>query len=171
MMYVTLDAETLYAPVRNGEPLFYRFEEDFVEDGIRCIPMIVRFKLDIAGIKLKLAEWSRFTEAEKHRLSMLPCITVPEIDSFRDTVNELTFKRSGHLPAPLGTDNIPPWYPGLPVNHALKEKAAEFNQQITMDDWMKLNNLQRFALLKLCRPGHENRNFPLAMKEFNLMRN
>ncbi|HMJ70182.1 MAG TPA: nitrate reductase associated protein [Cyclobacteriaceae bacterium] len=26
--------------------------------------------------------------------------------------------------------------------------------------------LQRFALLKLTRPGHENRNFPRAVTEF-----
>ena len=37
---------------------YFNFEEDFVEKNIRCIPMIVRFKMDKAGIKLKLAEWS-----------------------------------------------------------------------------------------------------------------
>jgi hypothetical protein len=29
--------------------------------------------------------------------------------------------------------------------------------------------LQRFVLIKLCRPGHENENFPKAVKEFGLI--
>ncbi|RYZ55838.1 MAG: hypothetical protein EOP49_01985 [Sphingobacteriales bacterium] len=51
----------------------FKFEEDFMEDGIRCIPMIVRFKLDLAGIKLKLAEWCRFSVDERATLTGLPC--------------------------------------------------------------------------------------------------
>ena len=47
-----------------GENIFlgkegFVFEEDFVEENVRCIPMTVRFKMDAAGIKLKLAESTR----------------------------------------------------------------------------------------------------------------
>jgi len=31
---------------------YFKFEEDFIEEDVRCIPMIVRFKMDLAGIKL-----------------------------------------------------------------------------------------------------------------------
>jgi len=34
--------------------------------------------------------------------------------------------------------------------------------------WSELNALQRFTLFKLTRPGHRNRNFPLALREFGL---
>ena len=44
---------------------YFDFEEDFVEKNIRCIPMIVRFKMDEAGIKLKLSEWSRFQKKKE----------------------------------------------------------------------------------------------------------
>jgi hypothetical protein len=44
---------------------YFRFEEDFVEDNVRCIPMIARFKLDTCGVKLKLAEWSRMSVEER----------------------------------------------------------------------------------------------------------
>lgn len=171
MMHNKPDAINLYTPVRTGEPFFYRFEEDFVEHGIRCIPMIVRFKLDIAGIKLKLSEWSRFSEAEKQVLAATPCVTTTEIEAYGDFITALTFKYTGNLPVLLETENLPPWYAGQPLSKELKEKAAEFGQQISPENWLQLNNLQRFALLKLCRPGHENRNFPLAMEEFNLIKN
>ena len=52
---------------------YFDFEEDFVEKNIRCIPMIVRFKMDKAGIKLKLTEWSKFSVEERIELSKRPC--------------------------------------------------------------------------------------------------
>ncbi len=33
---------------------YFHFEEEFMENNMRCIPMIIRFKMDMAGIKLKL---------------------------------------------------------------------------------------------------------------------
>ena len=39
---------------------YFLFEEDFIEKNVRCIPMIVRYKLDTVGIKLQLSQWSRF---------------------------------------------------------------------------------------------------------------
>jgi hypothetical protein len=39
---------------------------------------------------------------------------------------------------------------------------------ITLSQWQRLTPLQRFALIKLSRPGHEHRNLPLALREFGL---
>jgi hypothetical protein len=52
----------------------------------------------------------------------------------------------------------------------LHQKAMELHQTISTEQWTGLTTLQRFALLKLCREGHENRNFPIALKEFGLMK-
>ena len=52
---------------------YFQFEKDFMEDGIRCIPMMVRFKLDACGIKLKLKEWSKFSPDEKNMLCEMDC--------------------------------------------------------------------------------------------------
>jgi hypothetical protein len=35
--------------------------------------------------------------------------------------------------------------------------------------WQQLNELQRFALVKLSHPGHEHRNLPAALREFGLI--
>jgi hypothetical protein len=37
--------------------------------------------------------------------------------------------------------------------------------------WAYLDELQRFALIKLSHPGHEHRNLPRALLEFGLLRN
>jgi hypothetical protein len=62
----------------------------------------------------------------------------------------------------------PAWGNLEEIPELLQEKAKEFNWEITNEQWSGLTNLQRFALTKLYRPGHENKNFPKAMKEFGL---
>jgi hypothetical protein len=62
----------------------------------------------------------------------------------------------------------PPWVITDELPYPLQEKLREFNWSISLLQWLHLSELQRFALLKLSYPGHENRNFPKAMQEFNL---
>lgn len=40
---------------------------------------------------------------------------------------------------------------------------------ISQDQWAALHPLQRFALVKLVRPGHEGHNIGPALKEFGLL--
>ena len=61
---------------------YFDFEEDFVEKNMRCIPMTVRFKMDATGIKLKLAEWSKFSSAERIALALKPAETNEEAELF-----------------------------------------------------------------------------------------
>jgi hypothetical protein len=37
------------------------------------------------------------------------------------------------------------------------------------DGWTCLDELQRFALVKLSHPGHEHRNLARALQEFNVL--
>jgi hypothetical protein len=148
----------------------FGFEEDFVESSIRCIPMVVRFKLDIAGIKLKLSEWSRFTTADRLQLMQKFCMTDTQIASYRRYLQTLIKIRTGDVATNLTIELNPAWTVYDTVPSELNEKAAELNLHISEQQWKQLSNLQRFTLLKLCRPGHENRNFPAAIKEFGLIK-
>ncbi|MFM2381171.1 MAG: hypothetical protein RLZZ143_3754, partial [Cyanobacteriota bacterium] len=49
------------------------------------------------------------------------------------------------------------------------EKAREFQIEISLEQWQKLPPSQRFALIKLSRPDHENLNFYPALKEFHIV--
>jgi hypothetical protein len=147
----------------------FKFEEDFVEEGIRCIPMIVRFKLDKAGIKLKLAVWAKFSSTEKSELASLPCESVEEMTNYHNTVASLVERCTGNDAALFPIDQQPEWNSST-VPPELHRKAIELGVQIGTHQWRELTTLQRFALLKLCRSGHENRNFPIALKEFGLMK-
>lgn len=144
------------------------FEADFVEDNIRCIPMIVRFKLDLAGIKLKLAEWSRFEAEERKQLSVLPCVSKEEKDEYKNYLQFLVRWRTGNEASILSIDADPLWLKHDIVPDVIITQAAQFGWTLTPDQWNRLSYLQRFALIKLSKPGHENRNFPRAFTEFGL---
>jgi hypothetical protein len=151
------------------EALHFQFEEDFMENNIRCIPMVVRFKLDAAGVKLKLAEWSKFSVAERNQLTIKSCNDQNEINSYRKYLFQLVVLHTANEPVNLIVDNNPAWANCNEVNPSLQSKAKEHDWFISIPQWRSLSNLQRFALLKLYRPGHENKNFPRAMKEFGLV--
>lgn len=151
------------------ENLYFRFEEDFVENNVRCIPMIVRFKLDACGIKLKLAEWSRMTVMERETLALMSCETPEEIVVYRSYLKDLIMSRAGNQATELPILQYPTWSRKDEIPFPVQEKLKEFNWSISIRQWELLSDLQRFALLKLSYPGHENKNFPKAMTEFALV--
>jgi len=148
---------------------YFAFEEDFVEQNIRCIPMIVRFKMDAAGIKLKLSEWSKFTTNEKIQLAIMACTTKEEAGLYHDFLAGIVKSHTDHPATPLVIDHDPPWHPKEDIPEPVLERAKEHACNMDIEDWSKLTNLQRFALLKLCRTGHESKNFIKALQEFKLL--
>ncbi|MBL7738980.1 MAG: nitrate reductase maturation protein NarM [Chitinophagaceae bacterium] len=154
--------------INKPEIEYFLFEEDFIEKNIRCIPMIVRFKMDHAGIKLKLAEWSRFTVEERIELATKACNNEGETNSYNEYLSGLVAKHTGKEATALVVDKNPVWADVSSLPAMLNEKLWGFGWHISVEKWKGLTSLQRFALLKLCKEGHENKNFPKAMKEFGL---
>ncbi|ARV57598.1 nitrate reductase associated protein [Nostocales cyanobacterium HT-58-2] len=147
---------------------FFEFEADFV-DSLRCIPMQVRQKLDTSGIKLKLSDWSHLTKAERETLVELPCSTEAEVQAYREYLQSLIIKRTGTPAAELPIEPHPAWLDANTIPRNLEEKARDFGVTLSSQQWAELTPLQRFALIKLSRPSHENQNFPKALKEFHLL--
>jgi hypothetical protein len=147
---------------------FFEFEADFV-DSLRCIPMQVRYKLDNCGIKLRLSDWNQMTLVERATLAELPCTTQPEIQAYQEYLQQLIINRTGAPAAKLPIESNPPWLDSSNVPSILQEKAQEIGVNLTSEKWFNLTSLQRFALIKLSRSSHENRNFPKAIAEFHLI--
>lgn len=148
------------------ETRFFAFESDFV-DSLRCIPMIVRYKLDTCRVKLQLADWAKFNYQEKDQLADLPCHSAEEVEAYTGFVNGLVWKYTSTVPSLL--KNLDPAWVHMHVPAEVREKAQEWNcPVISASQWMQLDVLERFALVKLSRSGHEGRNFPRALAEFGL---
>ena len=146
---------------------FFQFEQDFV-DSLRCIPMVVRFKLDTCGVKLKLSHWHQFTDGDRQTLVTLPCHSPAAIEAYRTHLQTLVTAIQGKPASELAIAPNPPWLDSETIPDTVSEKAASFGDSITLDQWQTLTPLRRFALIKLSRPSHENKNFQPALREFGL---
>lgn len=149
---------------------FFKFEEDFIQS-LRCIPMIVRYKLDTCGVKLKLNHWHLFNTEEKEFLVNKPCETLSDINNYRNYLRDLVKEKTGEYPKDLSINPDPEWLINDKIPCQVQEKAQEFDFEINLYQWQNITNLQRFTLIKLSKSGHENRNFLPALKEFNLINN
>ena len=145
----------------------FQFEQEFI-DSLRCIPMGVRLKLDTCGVKLKLKHWHQFTQAERQTLMTLACETQASILAYKNHLQSLVTHYTGQPAKEIAVAAEPPWL-GAAIPEQVKQQAVDHNVNISGDAWQSLTPAQRFALIKLSRPSHENRNFIPAMKEFGLV--
>ena len=154
--------------IQSTDKEYFRFEEDFVEDDIRCIPMVVRYKLDACGIKLKLKEWSHFRPSEREALASMPCQTEDQNNKYRRYLEGLIWHYTGQTATPLAPISNAPWEYGKDVPEIVRVRLEENQSTISFHQWNSLRELQRFALIKLSSSDHEHKNFRKALIEFNL---
>ena len=147
---------------------FFDFEADFV-DSLRCIPMVVRLKLDTCGVKLKLAEWNHFNQAECEQLVDLPCEELDAVSAYKEYVSHLIIQHTNNQPSLLSVDPHPAWLNENEIPTIVLDKFVEEGFELTIAQWRRLTSIQRFALIKLTRSQHENSNFLPALREFSLI--
>ncbi len=147
---------------------YFQFEADFI-DSLRCIPMQVRFKLDTCGIKLKLAQWNQFSQADRQALVDRACSSGSEVQDYQIFLKQLVQDRTGMAATELAVDPNPAWLDGTLVPTPVQERAQLLGCTISLEQWASLRPLQRFALIKLSRSSHESNNFLPALKEFHLV--
>lgn len=147
----------------------FAFEADFAKD-LRCIPMVVRFKLDRVGIKLSLKQWSKIGVQNRHALAALPCNSRRETAGYRRTLVNMVQQASQEPIVGLPLDPHPSWASSSRAPEEVTAQAAKAGIfPPTSEQWAKLNTLQRFALVKLARSNHDNHNFEAAMHEFGVL--
>ena len=148
----------------------FQFEKDFA-GALYCIPMAVRRKLDLCGVKVSLKQWNHFTLDEREQMVAQDCESPSEIDAYgRYVVSVIETRTSG--PAQLlEKDDGAEWndtksVPQRVVDYSIERAVTP----PTVAQWAALSPLQRFSIFKLTRPGHTNENFEPAMREFGLIR-
>lgn len=99
----------------------------------------------------------------------MACETVEEAKIYRDFLQSLLTEKTGAPAGEFAIDPRPEWLDDTRIPEAVLEKIKEFETTLTLDRWSELTPLQRFALIKLSRPGHENANFYPALQEFRIV--
>jgi hypothetical protein len=150
------------------EQRLFDFEADFAKD-LRCIPMVVRFKLDRCGVKLSLRQWSKMGQANRTRLLAMRGDRADEVEQFREAVTSLAKASCGEAIRWLPADPHPVWADATRVPADIATQAATAGvAPPSASCWSRLSTLERFALLKLARSDHDNHNFIPALYELGI---
>ncbi len=148
----------------------FKFEQDFA-DSLRCIPMQVRYNLDACGVKLSLAQWHQLSLQQRQQLLDMPCTTSADLQTYHHCLDRWLLAQTGTPVTDLSPDKQTAWRIATTISELpqdLVTKATQLGVYISIEQWQQLTALQRFALLKLSRSGHESHNFLPALVEFGL---
>ena len=141
----------------------FAFERDFIGNW-RCIPLCVRRKLDLIGLKLKLSHWLELSQAQRQQLVDWP--DQPQaLEQLKQQLLSWTDAMAEGEAKPLPPAQAEPWQQPSRVPEAVERAAQQRNVPLNAERWGQLGELQRFALCKLARPGHDHHNLEAAFGE------
>ncbi len=149
--------------VNNQSNHYFNFEDDFIKD-LRCIPLCVRRKLDLIGIKLKLTHWHEFNLIEKTKIVNWPD-TKKELFELKIFLKKITSNSKYGEAKEIEISINLPWQDKNKVPEPVLKSALERGINISIEKWRNLNELDRFAFCKLIRPNHEHHNLDKALVE------
>ncbi|KAF1030309.1 MAG: hypothetical protein GAK40_00058 [Burkholderia plantarii] len=166
-------------------PLLYAFEIESSED-FTFIPMIVRFHLDYAGLRISLAQWQCLPLEARRLLCRFPADadagtwsgagTAAGVDpgsdaaaSFEATLHALLARQAAGEAERFAPEPAPAWRDGAAPPPALAAQCALAGlAPVAPAQWRALGGFQRYVLTKLSRKPKLNHDFVPAMREFGL---
>jgi len=149
--------------------MYLRFEfEGDLHRTLEFIPLAVRRKLDLAGLKLSLKAWTAMTRAEKLAICHLPVDGPGDLDVYREALQGFAH-RAGHVIEPLEGGPVDPsgWAPGR-VPQSVAARVAEMAGDISDEQWSAFPEEARYVLLKLAEPRRNPEKLVAALRELRL---
>lgn len=145
--------------------------EDSCGDDLHFMPLAIRYRLDLAGIKLGLEAWRALSVETRRRLLDMPAGVSAGVESVADALRTLC--REGVLPglrdvAPANRDS---WSGELGVPTHVRTALAALGEALPGMDkalasaWPGLGELARYALSKLARSSREPDALVRALRE------
>lgn len=119
--------------------------------------MAVRRKLDLCGCKVKLQQWLELSEFDRKEILMW--------SDYPEELGKLA-QRLANCSSKMLIKDQETWQNTDEIPKDLSCSCIEIGKQIpSLEQWKALDELERFALVKLSHPGHEHRNLASALKE------
>jgi hypothetical protein len=132
------------------------------------IPMSVRMKLDLCGLKISLAQWRGLPLAVRQVMTEVRSDTVAEIQRARRYFRFIVGAFGLGQPAPVRVNALEWSAQGRTPAIVVSAMQALGLPRIGAATWAGLSDLERFALVKLTRQGHV-RYLKGAVEEFGLV--
>ncbi len=146
----------------------FRYEAEYYPNLSR-LPIDVRMKLDVTGIKISLNDWLSFSFAERTVLCHLPCSSEEEKAVFTAYLDFLSQKYRG---APVQMAEVMDsalWERSL-VPEPVREKSADLGGVVTTNEWLGWHPPQRYALYKTATSKSQPEAFADVLDELRQKR-
>lgn len=139
----------------------FKFESDIHVE----MPLAVRRKLDLLGIKVGLKQWLALGRGERLAICHLPVELPDEREALSLLIKEAVQRTGGETPQALGDAKRAPAVPPAIVPAEVAEKAAAEGVRLDQAAWQHLDADERYTLVKLTS-GKTSHNFAAALAEF-----
>src|SRR5581483_652247 len=146
----------------------FKFEEDLY-GRLQDIPMSTRFKLDRIGIKLTPKCWNRFSKEEKHVLCHLSVRGQAEEECNKEYLLFLLgrLKEKAEWVEPeISKQEKSQWENLSRIPENVYLKVLTLKGLITAVEWIRLDDLERYALFRLSSDKYSGPQFARALEEF-----
>ncbi|MSP37184.1 MAG: hypothetical protein EXR70_01665 [Deltaproteobacteria bacterium] len=139
----------------------YDYEAEFYPDLSR-LPLDLRRKLDVTGVKLGLKDWLALSFEERSVLCHLPCDNAEECQVFANYLDFLSHKYRNE-PISRIAPSDPALWSELSVPHAVRERS----DAVTVDRWRGWPSHDRYALYKTATSKSQPDAFELVLKQLS----
>jgi hypothetical protein len=143
----------------------FEFEADIYHT-LSCVPMAARRKLDRVGIKIGLEQWQQLGRGERLMICHAPAGSPEECDALRLFIHEAALAHSGSPPHQLAPESRQSAEPPTEPPPALVANANALGVALTQPEWERLDDDERYALVKLGATERPSHNLKAALLEF-----
>ena len=145
--------------------MFYRFRyEKAFYPNLDRLPLHVRMKLDLTGIKLSLKQWLAFHIEERSAICHLPVEHEDEKKVFKDYLNFLSRQYCG-APAQELSPMEALWEISDQIPAPVRERSIDKGKAVTVEEWIGWTSHQRYALYKTAVSKSEPEKFFAVLDE------
>jgi hypothetical protein len=145
---------------------FYPFEPREATE-LSLIPLRVRYRLDCAGVRLRLGQWQAMTPEEKVALLQLPVATPEDLDAYRAALRRMADRQGVTLLADTSGTGNEEWrhgeaWPAVVISQC----EAQGLPLPPVSHWQALAEPDRHAMFVLARSNHSQTEFLAAISLF-----
>lgn len=140
------------------------------EDGYRLdlhfMPVAMRYRLDLAGLKIGLDGWLKIPVEERFALSSFSIGNPLDIESFQASFLQTALRCIGSVPHMIPRLDPRTWGKEQPIPASVKDAGAANGIVVEVSAWRRLGDLQRYALWKFSLSKRQPDSFRRAWEEF-----
>jgi hypothetical protein len=146
----------------------FKFEETLYGK-LQEIPMSTRYKLDRIGLKLEPKSWNRFSPEEKHVLCHLSVRSQGELECYKEYLLFLLRRHKAKaewVDTESAKKEKSQWENLNRIPEAVYLKVLALKGLMTPVEWIRLDDLERYALFRLSQEKYTGSLFAQALEEF-----